>query len=166
MTAKSTVHGKWNVLPDLGKIHMKSSRVGLITISAIAPIVGGFADWLPHKADMSLDIDLHNITTGNRMLDGQVRKVILSGSDGILRFKGAGVASDDELQFDGDAVCGNIVVPMSLTGESQGLSDEGILDIVLGGLASFEDLKLPIPGFRHIDKIDLHIDGDIKLGKK
>ncbi len=163
MTATASLYGKWNVLPDLGRIHMKTSRVGLISVNAHAPIIGGFADWLAHKADLAIDIGIGNISTGNALLDPEVRSLINKGSDGVLRFVGAGHATNDELRFEGHATAGNIVVPIVLLGRPGGLSEHDVLDIVLSGTATFEDIKLPLPGFGHVKKIDVHIAGDIKL---
>ncbi|MBP7972932.1 MAG: hypothetical protein WAT42_07335 [Candidatus Nanopelagicales bacterium] len=154
--------GQWQIQPREGEVHMKTSRVGLFSISATAPIVGGEADWTTAEADLVIQIGLNEMKTGNSLLDPEVQKLINRGSDGMLTFKGSGHAHDDEVRFEGTATAGNVVVPMILLGEAEEES-ETQREVKVSGTATFDDLHLPLPGLSHVRKIDLHIEAMLRL---
>jgi hypothetical protein len=155
-------HGKWAVEAREGNIRLKTNRIGLIKIDAHAPIVGGEADWTATNANLLLLVGISEVTTGNMLLDPEVRALVNRGSDGVLRFEGEGTVSDDYVEFAGRAWAGNVEVPLTLTGTSEG-EEHNERDVTIGGTATFHDIHLPIPGFTHVNSVDIHFEGLVKL---
>ena len=157
-------HGQWQAEPRQGIIHMKTNRIGIFTINAKAPVVGGEADWNAEEAVLTLNIGLNEVETGISLLDPEVKALVTKGSDGILRFKGTGHVRGDDVQFDGTAVAGDVIVPMSVTGEVSANGDDS-REVKICGNATFEDIHLPLPGLSNIKRIDLTITGDFRLNR-
>ncbi len=155
-------HGTWAVQAREGIIKLKTNRIGLIKVNASAPIVGGEADWTAQQASLLLLVGISEVTTGNMLLDPEVHALVNRGSDGVLSFKGKGTVTDDHVEFAGHAWAGNVKVPLTLTGTSTG-ELEHERDVTIGGTATFKDIHLPIPGFTHVNSIDVHFEGLVKL---
>lgn len=155
--------GKWDVSPDSGLIHLKTKRIGIFKVNATAPIVGGFLDWSSPEAQLQVKMDINQINTGYPILDPQFKKLIASGSDGILVFDGKGEQGDIETSFTGKAQAGDVVVDMAITGTPSGESgsDSQILDVT--GTATFTDVHIPIPGFSKLNTIDINVEGQLTL---
>ena len=160
--AQSKHHGQWTVVAREGHINLKTNRIGIFTIDATAPIVGGEADWQAGQATLTLEVGINEVTTGNRLLDPEVHALVNSGSDGVLTFAGTGHVTDSEVRFEGRAWAGNVEVPLVLTGAPQDLGGEE-RDVTIDGTATFEDIHLPLPGFSNVKQIDVHIQGLLKL---
>lgn len=164
--AKSKQHGQWQVVARQGHIKLRTSRIGMFTIDATAPIVGGEADWAAGKATLKLQVGISEVKTGNRLLDPEVHALVNSGSDGVLTFDGEGHVSDREVRFEGRAWAGSVEVPLVLTGEPQdGGEDDEFRDVKIDGTATFEDIHVPLPGFGHVKSIDVEIEGLLRLMK-
>lgn len=155
-------HGQWQISATEGHIELVTSKIGLFSVKAHAPIIGGEADWQPDDADLKLLIGIDQAKTGNPLLDPQLRSFIKRTSDGILTFEGSGHVHDDEVNFSGEAWAGTIRVPMSLTGDSAGELDHE-RDVQIKGSATFTDVSIPLPGFSKVREIDIHITGFLKL---
>ena len=82
--AQSKHHGQWTVVAREGHINLKTNRIGIFTIDATAPIVGGEADWQAGQATLTLEVGINEVKTGNRLLDPEVHALVNSGSDGVL----------------------------------------------------------------------------------
>lgn len=159
---KSRHHGKWAVEAREGNLQLKTNRIGLIRINASAPIVGGEADWTSSQASLLLLVGISEITTGNMLLDPEVRALVNRGSDGVLSFEGKGTVTDDYVEFAGRAWAGNVEVPLTLSGTSNGELDHE-RNVTIGGTATFKDIHLPLPGFTHVNSVDIHFEGLVKL---
>lgn len=155
-------HGQWQVSGSEGHIELETSRIGLFTVKAHAPILGGDADWEANSADLLLKIAIDQAKTGNPLLDPQLRSFIRRTSDGILTFEGSGHVSDDEVKFDGEAWAGTVRVPMTIAGTSHGELDHE-RDVKILGNATFTDVKIPLPGFSKVNEIDITVTGFLKL---
>ena len=46
--------GQWTVVAREGHINLKTNRIGIFTIDATAPIVGGEADWAAGRAQLKI----------------------------------------------------------------------------------------------------------------
>ncbi len=164
--AASKKQSQWQVVAREGHITIKTSRIGMFTIDASAPIVGGEADWTSGKVTLKFQVGINEVKTGNRLLDPEVHALVNSGSDGVLTFDGEGHVSDREVRFEGRAWAGNIEVPLVLIGEPQDDGGDGELrDVKIDGTATFEDVHLPLPGMGHVKSIDVEIEGLLKLMK-
>lgn len=158
-------HGQWEVQPGEGLMHLQTKRIGIFKINAKAPIVGGFADWTKQTAELQVQIGINEVKTGYSILDPQVRKLVNSGSDGILVFDGTGVVTDSSIDFEGTAKAGDVEVPLTLTGDPGADEADGSRKVSIQGTAIFDDISLPIPGFSHLNSIEIHIDGVVELKK-
>jgi len=47
--------------------------------------------------------------------------------------------------------------------EGHGIPGTVERDVTIGGTATFKDIHLPIPGFTHVNSIDIHFEGLVKL---
>ena len=160
--ARSKHGGQWTVVAREGHINLKTNRIGIFTIDATAPIVGGEADWAAGRARLKFEVGINEVKTGNRLLDPEVHALVNSGSDGVLTFDGVGHVTDDELRFEGRAWAGNVEVPLVLTGEP--VDDDGdSREVKLDGTATFDDVHLPLPGFGNVTSIDVKVEGLLKL---
>lgn len=157
--------GEWSVLSREGNIHLRTGRIGFFKMNASAPIVGGEADWSKQDASLTVLIGINEVNTGNRLMDSQVRNLVAGGSDGVLTFHGEGNVGDDAVDFEGSAWAGDVKVPMSLVGEPTDVGGDE-RDLSITGQAVFSDIKIPIPGLSHIDKIEVTVEGLLKLSRK
>ncbi len=146
----------WDVVPRLGELTMHTSRVGLVSVSGKAPFVGGKLE-VAEAPTLDLQTALSEFSTGKGILDRSVAGIISKHSDGILRFNGQANSADD-LTFVGNAVCGTIDIPISLT--CHWFSDDAL---TVDGMATFTDLHLPIPGFGNVKKLDLTLGGQFHV---
>ncbi len=155
--------GQWHVQARKGSIRMKTSRIGLFTITASAPIVGGTADWSSADAVLTFQVGINEVTTGNPLLDPEVHALVAKGSDGVLTFTGTGTVNGDDIAFAGIAKAGNVEVSLQLTGLVAG--ENADRDVSISGTATFSDIQLPLPGLSNVNHIDVYIVGELKLRK-
>ena len=160
-----TEHGKWNVDPASGLMSLKTKRIGIFKVNAKAPVVGGFVDWVKPTARLEVRLDINQIKTGYAILDPQFKKLIASGSDGILVFDGEGKNIGPEISYIGKAQAGDVVVDMTVTGIPDGDEDSAERSMTVSGTATFDDVSIPVPGFSGIKSIDIHIEGTLQLRK-
>lgn len=159
---ESRHRGQWQVEPRMGSIQLKTDRIGIFTIDAHAPILGGTADWAAKSATLIFEVAIGEVKTGNALLDPEVHALVHKGSDGVLTFTGKGAVTGDAIRFKGTAKAGDVEVPLTITGEASG-DESTSRDITISGTATFEDIHIPIPGFTHLRQIEVHITGDLKL---
>ncbi|MEI6620675.1 MAG: hypothetical protein WCP28_02040 [Actinomycetes bacterium] len=141
---------------------MKTDRVGVFVIDAHAPILGGSADWTSQVAQLTFDVAISEVKTGNPLLDPEVHALVKKGSDGVLTYHGTGSADGDEVQFEGTAKAGDVEVPMAITGDVEGSGDDP-RDLRLTGTATFSDVHIPLPGFGHVHEVKIHVVGVLQL---
>lgn len=140
---------------------MKTSRIGLFTFNATAPIVGGELDEGTNRS-LTVLLKIDELSAGNRLLDSQARSLVKSGSDGILTFVGEG-DEDNAEAFSGTAKAGDVEVPMTvLLGAALDTTDE-YREVKLSGQATFNDVHIPLPGLSNIKSIDVQLEGVLRL---
>lgn len=157
--------GKWDVDPNSGQMSLKTKRIGIFKVNAQAPIVGGFADWTKPEAELQVKLDINQIQTGYSILDPQFKKLIASGSDGILVFDGKCENTGPEFHFAGKAQAGDVVVQMTVVGDPTGSSADDSRSMAVSGTARFDEVHIPVPGFSKLDSIDIEIEGTLQLRK-
>lgn len=158
--------GEWQVDPDSGIISLKTKRIGIFKVNAKAPIVGGLASWSKSEARLQVDIDINQIKTGYSILDPQFKKLIASGSDGILVFTGEGVNAPVDISYAGKAQAGDVVVDMTVVGNLAGETDLAAQSMAISGTATFTDISIPVPGFSQLKSIDILIEGMLQLTRQ
>jgi hypothetical protein len=151
-----TTDGEW-VLGEESTISLKTSRVGLLSIHAKAPVVDGQVRIADGQVEMTFVVAIDQVNTGNPLLDPEVHALVRSGSDGKLTFSGAGSALQE---LNGRASAGNITVPLELSATPGDAHQEGWH---ISGQTSFQDIRLPLPGLGHIKHIDVDITGLLSL---
>jgi len=153
----STTHGEWT-LADQSTIALKTSRVGLMSFHAHAPVVRGSVVLSPENVQVEFVVAINEVSTGNPLLDPEVHALVRSGSDGTLTFSGTGASL---AEVTGHATAGNITVPLELSGNASASSD--LVDLQIDGKTEFRDIHLPLPGLGHIKHIDIDINGLLTL---
>lgn len=138
------------VVSDGSHMHIRTNRIGLLSIQATAPVVDGVLS--EHELEFTVRID--RVATGNPLLDPELQALIHQITSGILVFRGRRSGEG----FSGSASAGNITVPLDLQ-----TSDSGAV-LELAGQAQFSDVHVPLPGLGHIRHLEVDIDGRIRLG--
>lgn len=149
----SPTHGQWT-LADQSTIALKTSRVGLLSFHAHAPVVSGQVSLDPENVSVEFVVAIDRVSTGNPLLDPEVHALVNSGSDGTLTFSGTG---KDLAEVTGHATAGNVTVPLELSGTASAAADA--VDLQIDGRTQFTDIHLPLPGLGHIKHIDIDING-------
>ncbi len=163
---KRTGADSWQVLAREGHINLKTSRIGLIgAIDATAPIVGGEAHWHSEKVSLILKLAISEVKAGNPLLDAAARRLVGKGSDGVLTFEGDGTACDGAVTLEGHAWAGDVDVPMVVTCDPPVSVDSERRDLQITGSATFDDVRIPLPGFGSVKSIDIHVAGILQLGR-
>lgn len=148
--------GEW-VLASESTIALKTSRVGLMSIHAKAPVVDGQVRITDGQAELTFVVAIDQVNTGNPLLDPEVHALVRSGSDGKLTFSGTGAALNE---LTGRAQAGNISVPLELSATPGEGHEDGWH---ITGQTSFTDIRLPLPGLGHIKHVDVDITGLLSL---
>lgn len=139
-------------------ISMRTSRIGLFSVHAHAPVVDGYARIADGDVSLTFVVAINEVSTGNPLLDPEVHALVNSGSDGRLTFTGTGASL---AEVAGHASAGNVTVPLELAAQPQ--SGDPHMPVELTGKATFRDIHLPLPGMGHISHVDIDIEGLITL---
>lgn len=149
--------GTWTLASE-STISLKTSRIGLFSVHAHAPVVDGRASITDGQVTLEFIVAIDQVSTGNPMLDPEVHALVHSGSDGRLTFAGTGASLET---VTGHASAGNITVPLELVADPEG-GDEP-MTLKLTGKTSFQNIHVPLPGMGHIHHVDIDIDGLVTL---
>ena len=129
-------------------MQVRTSRIGLLSIHATAPVVGGTVSGT--RLEFTVRIDAVN--TGNPLIDPELHALIHQLTKGTLEFQGE---REGDL-YSGKAQAGDIVVPLDLHATGDG-------PLEIKGTSQFTDLHLPLPGMGHIKHLEVDIDGRLHL---
>ena len=151
-------------------ISLKTSRIGLFSVHAKAPVVDGTAQIADGEVTLEFIVAIDKVRTGNPVLDPEVHALVNSTSDGRLTFSGSGASL---AEVSSQASAGTITVPLELVADrdddpSDGSGADGVvagdaLDLQLRGRTTFTDIHLPLPGMGHIKHVDIDVEGLITL---
>lgn len=151
--------GEWRVAQE-SVINMKTSRIGLFSVHAKAPVVDGTAQISDGEVTLEFIVAIDQVRTGNPILDPEVHALVNSTSDGRLTFSGTGASL---AEVNGHASAGTITVPLELVADPDSNDVDDALGLQLRGRTTFTDIHLPLPGMGHIKHLDIDIDGLITL---
>ena len=129
-------------------MHVRTNRIGLLTIHASAPVVDGEVS----DSDLHFTVRIDQVDTGNPLLDPELHALIHQLTSGELTFTGR----RDGQVYTGHAQAGDIVVPLSL-------SAVGDTALEIAGSSQFSDVHLPLPGLGRIRHLAVDIDGRLHL---
>lgn len=150
--------GTWRVSEE-STISLKTSRIGLLSVHAHAPVIEGTARIDNGEVSLEFVVAIDRVSTGNPLLDPEVHALVRSGSDGTLVFSGTGEGLEGVA---GHATAGNVTVPLELGASVEG--DPGDrMDLDVRGTTRFENIHVPLPGMGHIHHVDVDISGLINL---
>lgn len=145
-------------LTNESTISLKTSRIGLLSVHAHAPVVGGTASIGDGHVRLQFVVAIDRVSTSNPLLDPEVHALVKSSSDGTLTFIGTGATLTG---VTGQASAGNVTVPLSLAATPEPTGDTWDLDLT--GRTQFRDIHVPLPGMGHIHEVDVDISGLITL---
>lgn len=131
-------------------MNIRTNRIGLLSIHATAPVVGGRLS----DAELEFTVRLDKVATGNPLLDPELHALIHEITSGTLTF--SGTRSGDT--FIGHATAGNVEVPLELI---QTRTPDGALEVA--GTSRFSDVHVPLPGLGHIKHLEVDIEGHLHL---
>lgn len=154
----STNTGQWAV-DGPSTISLKTSRVGLMSFHAHAPVVDGEVHINDGDVQVQFDVAIDQVATGNPLLDPEVHALVRAQSDGRLRFQGSGSQLG---ALTGTASAGTITIPLELVAAESQTTEDGV-DLQINGQTSFKDIHVPLPGLGHIKHIDIDITGVLTL---
>lgn len=138
------------VVSDGSEMHVRTNRLGLLTIHATAPVVDGEVS----DTTLTFTVRIDQVETGNPLLDPELHALIREITRGTLTFSGqhnGGV-------YEGQASAGSITVPLSLSASA---TDGGPLEV--SGSSQFSDVHVPLPGLGHIKHLVIDIDGRLHV---
>lgn len=164
----ATISGEqeWQVAEREGHVRLKTGRIGLIgSIDASAPIVGGQATWSVEQVSLVLKLAINEVKAGNALLDAAARRLVSSGSDGVLTFEGTGDATGGAVTLDGHAWAGDVKVAMVVKCDAPVDVDDQSRELQISGAATFDDVKIPLPGFGKVNSIDIEVVGMLSLSR-
>lgn len=130
-------------------MRVRTSRIGLLTINATAPIVDGQLT----DSSLSFRVRIDEVSTGNPLVDPELHALIHELTSGTLTFDG----QRNGQVYTGKASAGQITIPLDLSATL----DEAV--VTLTGTSVFSDLHLPLPGMGHIKHLEVDIDGNLHL---
>ncbi len=158
--------GEWRLAQE-SVINLKTSRIGLFSVHAKAPVVDGTAQIADGEVTLEFIVAIDQVRTGNPVLDPEVHALVNSTSDGRLTFSGTGASL---AEVNGQASAGTITVPLEIVAdrETAAAADGGdgaadAMDLQLRGRTTFTDIHLPLPGMGHIKHVDIDVEGLITL---
>ncbi|MFA7267192.1 MAG: hypothetical protein WC054_12855 [Candidatus Nanopelagicales bacterium] len=164
--ATSSKHQVWQVSEREGHVRLKTGRIGLLgSIDASAPIAGGQATWAADKVSLVLKLAINEVKAGNALLDSAARRLVSSGSDGILTFEGDGAATGGAVTLDGQAWAGDVKVAMVVKCDAPVDVNDEQRELQISGTATFDDVKIPLPGFGKVNSIDIEVVGMLSLSR-
>lgn len=142
------VVGDKKVVGDGSRMNVRTSRIGLLSIHATAPVINGEVS----ETRLEFTVQIDSIATGNPLLDPELQELIRQLTEGTLTFSGERTGE----AYVGKAQAGTISVPLTLTATGDG-------PLELNGTSHFDDLHLPLPGLGHIKHLEVDIDGRLHL---
>lgn len=137
------------VLSENSAVKITTSRIGLLTIHATAPIIDGQVS----DSDLRFTVRIDEVSTGNPLLDPELHALVHEITSGVLTFSGERTGD----VYSGSASAGQITVPLALSARV------GQSEVVVAGTSTFEDLHVPLPGLGHIKHLAVDIDGSLFL---
>lgn len=138
------------VVSDGSEMHVRTNRLGLLTIHATAPVVDGAVS----DTTLTFTVRIDQVATGNPLLDPELHALIREITRGTLTFSG----EHNEGVYEGHATAGSITVPLSLSTSG---SNGGPLEV--SGTSQFSDVHVPLPGLGHIKHLVIDIDGRLHV---
>lgn len=130
-------------------VQIRTSRIGLLTIHAVAPVVDGEVS----DAELSFTVRIDEVSTGNPLLDPELHALIHEITSGTLQFVGQRAGE----VYAGTASAGDITVPLSLALDPEQTTAQ------VRGSSTFSNLHVPLPGMGHIKHLQVDIDGHLHL---
>jgi hypothetical protein len=137
------------IVSDHSVMKVSTSRIGLLSIHATAPVVDGTVS----DDHLSFTVRIDEVNTGNPLLDPELHALIHQITSGTLTYSGSRTSGG----FAGQAQAGEITVPLHLSTSSA----DGGLDVA--GTSQFRDVHVPLPGMGHIRHLEVDIDGRLHL---
>lgn len=149
---------KWEIAKE-GTIQLKTNRIGFMSITAHAPMAGGSIEVSGTKRTLTFHVDIAKVKTGNPLMDHEVHNLVNKWSDGTLTFSGS--ESGKDWEFVGSAVAGTVERPLTVEVSPPPARDSSTAEV--SGTATFEDVKIPLPGLDHVNTVNVHITGSVVL---
>ena len=138
-----------DVLTQNSLMRIRTSRIGLLTVHAVAPIVAGRLS----ETDLTFTVQIDEVTTGNPLLDPELHALIHRITGGTLTFTG----QRSEGGYAGTATAGQITIPLDLLTRIEATT------VAVSGTSTFSDLHVALPGMEHIKHLEVDIEGHLNL---
>jgi hypothetical protein len=157
----TTTVGTYDAHPDHSSyVRMKTSRIGFTSFELEAPVSRCELEVLRDRSRLEVELALAELRTSNPLLQSAARSLLSSGNGDTLVFTAAGPGAGGELVYVGDAVVGDVVVPMTMRAEVT--HDDGdLLVLSLSGDAEFRDVNIPLPGMSGVRTITTTLVGSL-----
>ncbi len=149
---------------DGGHVRLRSGRIGLVSIDATAPVVGGSLTIAEASVTFTLKLALEKLKTGNFLLQAAARSLVTSNKAHELDYEGTGGTTGEGWSVTGSAVGGTIEVPLALAITAIGPSDSPMAEIDIMGSAQVGRVHIPLPGLGTVD--DFGFDVEAKLAMR
>lgn len=155
---------QWEVhAVDGGHVRLRSGRIGLVSIDATAPVVGGALNLSDGAVTFTLRLSLEKLKTGNFLLQAAARSLVTSNNAHELDYEGSGAPTDSGWSVAGAAVGGSIEVPLALDITAIGPSATPMAEIDIVGSAQVGRVHIPLPGLGTVDDFGFDVEARLAM---
>lgn len=151
----------WQLATE-SRIEMRTSRIGMMSFHAHAPVTAGTIDLTNGIVKVEFTVAIDRVSTGNPLFDPEVHALVRSASDGNLTFTGQGSTLT---QVPGFAQAGNVKVPLDVSADERALAADahGAVLLKLSAATAFQNISVPLPGLGHISHVEVTISGTLHV---
>lgn len=155
--------GKWEIRTvDGADVRLRSGQKGLLSLDVVAPVSSGLLHVTAHEINLTLQLALDQLETGNFLLQSAARSIVRRYQAHTLVYSGSGPAGET-WSVSGAAQAGTIEVDLGLTITPIASATSPMGEIEITGSASMGTVHLPIPGMGTIDNFSFDVDAKLEL---
>lgn len=158
--AKAT--GQWKVQAATSKIKVVTSRIGVVTITATAPVTGGTLTLARSQAELEFQVDINATHTRHPALDPEIHMIVMRESNGLLSYRGVSQLDGNRFRFAGHARAGKSAVPLVLVTRACEVN-EPAFEMAITGTVTFSHLNLSVLRLPRITGLQVQIVGTLVM---
>lgn len=171
MTASGTdsasgapIEGAWQIATGKdAEVRLKGGRVGPMTIDVTAPVSGGELTVTPGGVDLTLQLALDQLRTGNFFMQAAARSLVGRNDARVLTYIGKGESATRTWHVEGHAIAATIDVVLQLSITPCGPDDDPMREVSLEGNADVGTVNLPLPGLGKVDDFAFDVEARLAL---
>jgi len=153
--------GQWRAVRDESTdVHLRSARLGAVSVEAWAPIVSATCGVDAQLVHLYLSVALNRLRTRSFVIQTAARALIAQHGAARLTYHGSGAAAAP-WRVDGTAVAGSVEIPLTLAVHR--VSEGPGFMVKLTGTAHLGTVHLPLPGLGTVEDFVCDVDARLPL---